>query len=98
MWFLMIAPQRKKEKERQRMLDKLEVDDHVVTVGGIHGYIEELGKETLLLEIADGVSIEVFRNAVALVKNEELEESEEAKELVEVDKKSGDDLGSKEKE
>lgn len=76
-WFLMIAPQRKKEKERQRLLDNLEVNDQIVTLGGIYGYIEEIGKETLLLEIADGVVIEVLKNAVAMVKNDEVGESKE---------------------
>lgn len=76
MWFLMIAPQRKKEKERRRMLDNLAVDDRVVTIGGIYGYIDEIREETLVLEIADGVVIEVLKNAIAFVKNEEETEEE----------------------
>jgi preprotein translocase subunit YajC len=76
MWFLMIAPQRKKEKERRRMLDNLAVDDRVVTIGGIYGYIDEIREETVVLEIADGVVIEVLKNAIAFVKNEEETEEE----------------------
>ena len=76
MWFLMIAPQRKKEKERRRMLDNLAVNDRVVTIGGVYGYIDEIREETLVLEIADGVVIEVLKNAIAFVKNEEDTEEE----------------------
>ncbi|NLC07836.1 MAG: preprotein translocase subunit YajC [Syntrophomonadaceae bacterium] len=76
MWFLMIAPQRKKEKERRRMLDNLAVNDRVVTIGGIYGYIDEIREETVVLEIADGVAIEVLKNAIAFVKNEEDTEEE----------------------
>ena len=74
-WFLMISPQRKREKERQRMMDNLKVDDQIVTLGGLHGYIEEIGKETLLVEIADGVVVEIMKNAVALVREPETAET-----------------------
>jgi preprotein translocase subunit YajC len=75
-WFLMIAPQRKREKERQRMIDNLKVDDQIVTLGGLHGYIEEIGNETLLVEIADGVVVEIMKNAVAMVREPENAEDE----------------------
>ncbi len=75
-WFLMIAPQRRREKERQRMMDNLKVDDQIVTLGGLHGYIEEIGNETLLVEIADGVVVEIMKNAVALVREPETAETE----------------------
>ncbi|NLK50988.1 MAG: preprotein translocase subunit YajC [Syntrophomonadaceae bacterium] len=79
-WFILIAPQRRKEKERQRLLDSLEVGDHVVTIGGLYGYITAIGEENLQLEVADGVLIEIMRNAVALVKNEEEEDEDEGEE------------------
>ncbi len=75
-WFLMIVPQRRREKERQRMLDNLKVEDQIVTLGGLHGYIEEIGNETLLVEIADGVVVEIMKNAVALVREPETTEIE----------------------
>lgn len=75
-WFFMIAPQKKKEKERQRMLENLKVDDQIVTLGGLHGYIEEIGNETLLVEIADNVVVEIMRNAVAMVREPETAETE----------------------
>ncbi len=79
-WFILIAPQRRKEKERQRLLDSLEVGDRVVTIGGLYGYITAIGEENLQLEVADGVLIEIMRNAVALVKNEEEEDEDEGEE------------------
>lgn len=75
-WFLMIAPQRRREKERQRMMENLKVDDQIVTLGGLHGFIEEIGNETLLVEIADGVVVEIMKNAVAMVREPETAETE----------------------
>lgn len=85
-WFLMIAPQRRREKERQRMMDNLKVDDQIVTLGGLHGYIEEIGNETLLVEIADGVVVEIMKNAVAMVREPETAETE-TEALIETDTK-----------
>ena len=57
-------------------MDNLKVDDQIVTLGGLHGYIEEIGNETLLVEIADGVVVEIMKNAVAMVREPENAESE----------------------
>lgn len=64
MWFLMIAPQRKKQKEMKKMLESLGSGDDVMTIGGIYGTITNKTDKTFILKIADGVKIEIARSAI----------------------------------
>ncbi len=64
MYFLIIRPQAKQNKERRAMLDALKKGDHVVVAGGIHARIVEIGERVLTVEIADKVKIKVNRDAV----------------------------------
>ena len=61
MYFLLIRPQQKKQKEHQAMLSKLSAGDEIVTAGGILGRIIEVGDNFITLEIADNVRIKVQR-------------------------------------
>ena len=68
-WFLMIAPQRKKQKEHQKMLDALGTGDEVVTAGGIYGEITNKKDDRFVIRIADNTKVEVGKSFVtALVK------------------------------
>lgn len=64
MWFFMIRPQRKQQKELQQFRDSLKKGDKVVTVGGIFGTVVEVKERTLLLEVDNGVKIRVDKNSV----------------------------------
>lgn len=66
MWFFMIRPQNKKQKEIQNFRNSLTVGTEVVTAGGLYGKVKEINEEdrTLLLEIANGVKVKVDRNSV----------------------------------
>lgn len=64
MYFLMIRPQQKKQKEHQAMLSKIVTGDEVVTSGGILGRVVEVGDQFLTIEIADNVRIKVQRYQV----------------------------------
>jgi preprotein translocase subunit YajC len=64
MYFLMIRPQQKKQKEIQKMRESLTTGDKVVTAGGIYGKIKETGDKTFIIEIADGVRIKVDKTSV----------------------------------
>ena len=64
MYFLMIRPQMKKQKEHQAFLTSLERGSEVITNGGILGRIEGMTDLYLTLEIAPGVRIKVLRSAV----------------------------------
>lgn len=52
MYFLLIRPQRKKQKEEKKMRDNLQVGDEIVTIGGIYGRVISLKEDTLVIESA----------------------------------------------
>lgn len=67
MWFLIIAPQRKKEKKRQQMIRELTSGASVLTSGGIYGTITNVKDDRFVLKIADNTKIEVAKSAVSTV-------------------------------
>jgi preprotein translocase subunit YajC len=71
LYLLILRPQMKKQKDQQRLIDELEKKDAIVTSGGIHGVIENIKDDILVVKIADNVKIEVSRAAVSKVKNKE---------------------------
>ena len=67
LYFVMIRPQMKKQKEHRAMIDALVKGDEVVTVGGVLGKVSKLGDNYVGLDIATGVEIQVQRHAVVQV-------------------------------
>ena len=67
MYFMMIRPQMKRQKEHKSMLDKLGRGDEVITSGGIAGVVAEIGDNFIVVEIADGVRVRVQKGAVGHV-------------------------------
>jgi len=67
MYFLMIRPQMKRQKEHRAMLDKLNRGDEVITSGGIAGTVAEVGDNFITIEIADNVRVRVQKTAVGNV-------------------------------
>jgi preprotein translocase subunit YajC len=61
----------KKQKQQQQMIDELEKGDQVVTSGGIHGLIQNIKDDIIVLKIAENVKIELSRSAVSRVVNKE---------------------------
>ena len=64
MWFFMIRPQRKQQKELQAFRDSLKKGDKVVTVGGIYGTVCEVKVGTVLIEVDNNVKIRVSKQAL----------------------------------
>lgn len=64
-YFLLIRPQQKKAKEHKQMLDSLKRGDRVITVGGLIGEITAISDQTLTIEIADKVRVDVGRAYIA---------------------------------
>ena len=64
MYFFIIRPQNKKQKEIMNFRKNLEVGQSVVTAGGIYGKIKELEDNVVVLEIAAGVKIRIDRNSI----------------------------------
>lgn len=67
MYFFMIAPQRKKQKEHQKMLETLGSGDEVITVGGIFGEITNKKDDRFVIRIAEGTKVEVLKSAIQTV-------------------------------
>lgn len=67
MYFFMIAPQRKKQKEHEKMLKALESGDEVVTTGGIFGTITNVKEDRFVIRVADNTKIEVGKAFVQTV-------------------------------
>lgn len=66
LYFLMIRPQMKRQKEQRAMIDALQKGDEVVTIGGVLGKIETIGETYMTLEVAQG-TLQLERAAVARV-------------------------------
>jgi preprotein translocase subunit YajC len=64
MWFFMIRPQRKQQKELQNFRNSLQKGDKVVTIGGIYGTVVEIKDATVLIEIDNSVKIRVSKQAL----------------------------------
>lgn len=67
LYFIMIRPQMKRQKEHRAMIDALAKGDEVATAGGVLGKVTKLGDAYLSLEIANGVEVQVQRSAVVQV-------------------------------
>ena len=67
LYFVMIRPQMKKQKEHRAMIDAVAKGDEVVTAGGVLGKVSKLGDSFLGLEVANGVEIQIQRSAVVQV-------------------------------
>lgn len=71
LYFLILRPQIKKQKNQQKLVDELEKGDQIVTSGGIHGVITNLKDDVITVKIAENVRIDLSRAAVSRVKNKE---------------------------
>ena len=67
LYFVMIRPQMKKQKEHKTMIDALAKGDEIVTAGGFLGKVSKLGDGYLNVEIANGVEVQMQRSAVIQV-------------------------------
>jgi preprotein translocase subunit YajC len=64
MWFLIIAPQRKRQKQHDKMLTELQSGDDIITSGGIFGTITNVKEDRFVVRIADSTKIEISRSSV----------------------------------
>lgn len=67
LYFVMIRPQMKKQKEHKAMIDSITKGDEVITAGGVLGKISKIGESYLSLEVSSGVEIQIQRSAVVQV-------------------------------
>ena len=64
-YFLVFSPQKKEQKEKQKMREGLKKNDEVVTIGGIHGTVVLVKDKTIVLRVDDNTKIEFDRESVA---------------------------------
>ncbi|WP_045727822.1 preprotein translocase subunit YajC [Xanthomonas sp. GPE 39] len=67
MYFAMIRPQMKRQKEHKSMLDKLGRGDEVITSGGVAGVVVDIGDNFITVEVADNVRVRVQKGAISNV-------------------------------
>ena len=79
MYFLMIAPQRKKQKAHEALLKSLATGDEIVTTGGIYGTITNVKEDRFVVRIADNTKIEIGKSFVTTVLNKQPATAEPAK-------------------
>jgi len=65
-YFIMIRPQRKKQKEHQQLVEELKRGDRVITAGGIYGVIESTSEDSIVIKVESGTTIRVARNSVTI--------------------------------
>jgi preprotein translocase subunit YajC len=63
-YFLLIRPQQKKQKAVQNMQSELSKGDRVVTIGGLHGFIDAIDEDTVVIKCGDGSRLTYDRNAI----------------------------------
>jgi len=78
-YFLIIRPQNKKQKETQKMLENLKKGDRVVTIGGIHGVIQSVKEQSVIVKIDDNVKVEFSRSAISTIEAAAREDKREDK-------------------
>ena len=66
-YFMMIRPQQRKEKERQKLIGNVKTGDRVIFSGGILGTVANVKEKSLVVKVADGVKMEILRGAVTSV-------------------------------
>jgi preprotein translocase subunit YajC len=67
MYFFMIAPQRKKQKEHEKMLTTLQSGDEVITTGGIYGTITNVKEDRFVVRVSDNTKLEVGKAFIQTV-------------------------------
>jgi preprotein translocase subunit YajC len=66
-YFLVIRPQNKKQRDAKKMLENIRRGDRVVTIGGMHGFVDSVKDDAVVLKVDDNVKIRFSKSAVSQV-------------------------------
>ena len=69
-YFVMIRPQRKRQKQQQTMIEQLQKGNKVITAGGIYGTIESVGEDSVVIKVESGTTLRVAKGSVAVRREE----------------------------
>jgi len=64
-YFVMVRPQRRKQKEHETLVQELQKGDRVITAGGIYGTIDSISEDNIVIKVESGATIRVARGSVA---------------------------------
>lgn len=67
MYFMIIRPQMKRQKEHRKLMESLQKGSEIVTSGGMAGRIRQVGENFLVVEVSDGVEVRIQKSSVASV-------------------------------
>jgi preprotein translocase subunit YajC len=65
-YFFMIRPQLKKSKEQKKFRENIKVGDRIITIGGIHGKIADIGETTFMITVEGGVKLKIEKSAISM--------------------------------
>ena len=66
-YFMIIRPQQKRAKDREKLLSNMQKGDKVITSAGLHGTIVHIEEKTVLLQVSDNVKLKYERSAIATI-------------------------------
>lgn len=66
MYFFMIRPQQKKQKDTKKFIDEIKKGDDVVTIGGLHGKVFSVDGDTVQIELDRGLKVKIEKSAISL--------------------------------
>ncbi len=66
-YFMIIRPQQKRAKDREKLLSNMQKGDKVITSAGLHGTIVHIDEKTVLLQVSDNVKLKYERSAIATI-------------------------------
>lgn len=78
-YLMILRPQQKRQKDRQKLLDTVRKGDKVVTAGGLHATVAGLDDKTVLLQVSDNVKMKFERSAISSILREGDSEPKEGK-------------------
>jgi len=64
-YFFMIRPQRKRQKQHEKLMEELRKGDRVITAGGIYGQIESVSEDSIVIKVESGATMRVARGSIA---------------------------------
>jgi preprotein translocase subunit YajC len=72
-YFFMIRPQQKKQKDQQKFREELKTGDRVVTIGGLHGRIDSMNAETITLDVGKGMKLTFEKSSISMEASKKLQ-------------------------
>jgi len=94
LWFVLIRPQKSRQRAQQQLLESVAPGDEVLSVGGLYGIVQSIDDEgDLIVEIAEGIHVRLARRSVATVvkpEDEDDTENEDGEDEVEAGEESAE--------